>query len=280
MKFFESANLWGKKLRLAAHSYVYVKGLGRKELAHLLLLILLGLFYVVGNGFGFSDTKLEETTVAMKSYTERLQTNLEMNSSDSIMVYTEREQLLAAIEERIVKYLYQIPDYSYITALQTYLKSRPELLHQLPSCVPLEKGDYALSSGFGLRVHPISKKPTAHFGIDLAAQSGKPVYASAAGTVADVIRSENGYGTHIIIRHRFGFKTLYGHLDKVLVLKGQTIEQHECIATVGSSGSSTGFHLHYEIWKNEKKINPRLSFNLKKTIYAEVMNTKPSNHGK
>ncbi|NYJ28226.1 M23 family metallopeptidase [Allomuricauda sp. ARW1Y1] len=216
----------------------------------------------------------------MENYTELLQTNLEIIPSDSTMVYTEREQLLAAIEERIAKYLYQITDYSYITALQPYLTYRPELLHQLPSCVPLEKGDYSLSSGFGLRVHPISKKPTAHFGIDLAAPSGKPVYASAAGTVADVIRSENGYGTHIIIRHRFGFKTLYGHLDKVLVVKGQTIEQNEPIATVGSSGSSTGYHLHYEIWKNEKKIDPRPSFNLKKTIYAEVMNTKPSNHGK
>lgn len=276
MNFFESTNLLGKKLRLAGQRYL--KGMGRKELAHLLFLILLCLFYVIGNGFSFSDSKLQETTVAMENYEERLKTNLKMNHSDSTIVDKEREHLLMAIEERIAQYLYQIPDYSYLSALETYLKYRPELLHQFPSCVPLEKGGYWLSSSYGIRTHPISKKRAAHFGIDLAAPSGKPVYASASGTVSDVIRSENGYGIHIIIRHRFGFKTLYGHLDKVLVAEGQTINQHELIAAVGSSGSSTGFHLHYEIWKNETKIDPRPSFNLKRMIYAEFMDLKPNDY--
>ncbi len=184
-----------------------------------------------------------------------------------------------AIEEGIVNYLYQVPDYSYITALETYLQYRPELLRQFPSCVPLEKGDYFLSSRYGIRTHPISKKRAVHFGIDLAAPSGKPVYVSATGTVADVIRSDKGYGIHIIIRHRFGFETLYGHLEKVLVSKGQTVHQHELIGTVGSSGSSTGYHLHYEIRKNDARIDPRPSFDLKKTIYVAVMNTKPENNG-
>jgi murein DD-endopeptidase MepM/ murein hydrolase activator NlpD len=278
MNFFESTNLLGKKLRIAGQRYL--NGMGRKELAHLLFLILLCLFYVIGNGFGFSDSKLQETTVAMENYEERLKANFKTGRSDSTIVDKEREHLLMAIEERIAKYLYQIPDYSYITALETYLKYRPELLHQFPSCVPLEKGDYSLSSRYGIRIHPISKKRATHFGVDLAAPSGKPVYASATGTVSDVIHSEKGYGIHIIIRHRFGFKTLYGHLDKVLVAKGQTIKQHELIATVGSSGSSTGFHLHYEIWKNKTKIDPRPSFNLKQTIYAEVMDIKPIEHGK
>ncbi|RIV68959.1 M23 family peptidase [Flagellimonas aequoris] len=278
MNFFESANLLGKKLRIVGHCYI--SGMGRKELAHLLFLILLCLFYVIGNGFGFSNSKLRETTVAMENYGERLKDNFKTDRFDSTIVDKEREHLLLAIEERIAKYLYQIPDYSYIATLETYLTYRPELLHQFPSCVPLEKGNYSLSSRYGMRTHPISKKTKTHFGIDLAAPSGKPIYASAAGTVSEVIYSENGYGIHIIIRHRFGFKTLYGHLEKVLVAKGQTIDQHELIATVGSSGSSTGFHLHYEVWKNEVKIDPRPSFNLKKTIYAEVMDIKPNTHGK
>lgn len=276
MNFFESATVLGKKFRMAGKCYL--KEMGRKELAHLLFLILLCLFYVVGNGFNFSDSKLRETAVAMEHYEERLQTNLKTSYPDSIPVDKEREHLLLAIEERIAKYLYQIPDYSYITVLETYLSYRPELLHQLPSCVPLEKGDYSLSSKYGVRTHPISKKRATHFGIDLAAPSGKPVYASASGTVSDVIHSEDGYGTHIIIRHRFGFKTLYGHLDRVLVAKGQNVKQHELIATVGSSGSSTGFHLHYEIWKNKAKIDPRPSFNLKWTIYAKAMAIKPNDH--
>ena len=87
----------------------------------------------------------------------------------------------------------------------------------------------------------------------------------------DIIYSKKGYGTHIIVKHRFGFQTLYGHLDKVLARKGQKVKQHELIATVGNSGSSTGYHLHYETIKNEIKIDPRPSLNLKKSIYGHLI---------
>ena len=81
----------------------------------------------------------------------------------------------------------------------------------------------------------------------MAAPLGKTVYATASGIVSKVIYSSNGYGNHIIIKHRFGFESLYGHLNKILVRKGQKIGQHELIATVGNTGTSTGYHLHYEI---------------------------------
>ena len=216
--------------------------------------------------------------MVMEGFEERLKLNV-VSTLPNAIIDKERGQLLMAIEERIVAYLYQIPDYSYMGALETYLQVRPQLLEQFPSAVPLEKGGYSLTSRYGVRSHPISGKTKKHFGIDLAASSDTPVYASASGTVLDIIHSKKGYGTHIIIKHRFGFQTLYGHLNKILVHKGQQVEQHELIGTVGNTGNSTGYHLHYEILKNKIKIDPRLSLNLKQQIYAHLIELKPDNDG-
>ncbi|GMN05489.1 hypothetical protein MTsPCn5_08770 [Croceitalea sp. MTPC5] len=277
MNFFEFTTFRTKNIILGI--WECLKQLGRKELAYLLLLTLVCLVYFVQGDHKMSETRLHDATVAMAQYQERLKLNINSDYGDSLTVQKEREQLLMAIEERIVTYLYQIPDYSYIGSLETYLKCRHVLLEQLPSAVPLEKGDYILSSDYGIRSHPISGKTKKHFGIDLAASNGKPVYASASGIITDIFYSDKGYGTHIIIKHRFGFQTLYGHLDKVLAHKGQKVEQHELIATVGSSGSSTGYHLHYETIKNQVKIDPRPSLALKKKIYEHVIQINPNKDG-
>lgn len=245
MNFFETATFCLKKIRKGIPNLF--KESGRRNLAYLLFLVLASLVYVVQGGADRSKKQLRASTLSLAQYQERLSMNTRSVSLDTLIIKTEREQLLIAIEENIVSYLYQIPDYSYIESLETYLKYRPDLLEQIPSAVPLQKGDYRLSSRYGIRNHPISKRTKKHFGIDLAAAKDKPVYASASGTVTDIIYSEKGYGTHILVRHRFGFQTLYGHLEKVLVHKGQNVKQHELLATVGSSGSSTGYHLHEDI---------------------------------
>lgn len=276
MNIFENATFYLKKIRKGISNLF--KGLGRKNLAYLLFLALACLVYIV-RSTDRSKTRLHARTLSLAQYQERLSLNTRSVSPDTLIIKTEREQLLLAIEENIVSYLYQIPDYSYMQSLETYFKYRPDLLEQIPSAVPLQKGDYRLSSRYGIRNHPISKKAKKHFGIDLAAAKNKPVYASASGTITDIIYSEKGYGTHILVRHRFGFQTLYGHLEKVLVRKGQSIKQHELLATVGSSGSSTGYHLHYETIKNDVKIDPRPSLNLKKSIYDHLMEQNIIGHG-
>lgn len=218
----------------------------------------------------YSNTDLKDNTLALQRYGNELQSNILSASKDTLIVQLERERLLRNIEERLVTYLYRLPDYGYVGALEPYLRYAPEILNQIPSAVPLERGEYRLSSKYGIRNHPIQGKEKTHFGIDLAAASGKYVYASASGTVVSVTYSKKGYGTHIVIKHRFGFETLYGHLKKVLVSKGQNIKQHELIGTVGTTGSSTGYHLHYEIMKNGKKIDPMYSLNLKQKIYQSL----------
>lgn len=276
MKVFEFTSIFKKNSKREWPTLL--KSMGKKQLWLMVLLLSTVLFYVYGHLFDFSNTGLEDNNLALRQYGNDLQSNISSTSEDTLIVHLEREQLLRHIEERLVTYLYQLPDYRYMEPLEPYFRFSPEILGQLPSAVPLEKGDYALSSKYGSRKHPISGKDKKHFGIDLAAASDKYVYASASGTVLSVISSETGYGTHIIIKHRFGFETLYGHLNKVLIRRGQRIEQHELIGTVGTTGNSTGYHLHYEIIKNGAKIDPIYSLNLKRKIYQNRY-LKPTENG-
>ncbi|MEM8887646.1 MAG: M23 family metallopeptidase, partial [Bacteroidota bacterium] len=95
-----------------------------------------------------------------------------------------------------------------------------------------------------------------HFGIDLRAETGTPVIASASGTVVFAKTSEGGYGKHIRLKHADGFETMYAQLSDMKVEAGQTVRQGEVIGLTGNSGASTGPHLHFEILKDNKRVNP------------------------
>jgi len=127
---------------------------------------------------------------------------------------------------------------------------------KLPTYFPLSKdGFYRVSSAYGLRKHPILKTNKFHSGLDLAAKKGSPIYASANGKII-VSTYSKGYGNYVIIDHNSGYKTLYGHMSKTNVKKNQIVKQGNIIGYVGSTGRSTGPHLHYEIIKSGKKIDP------------------------
>jgi len=112
-----------------------------------------------------------------------------------------------------------------------------------------------ISSGFGTRIHPISGKRKSHNGIDIAAGSGTPIKAAGSGKVitASYIR---GYGNTIVIDHGGGISTLYGHCSRLYAKVGQSVKTGERIAAVGSTGYSTGPHLHFEVRVNGKPVNP------------------------
>lgn len=112
-----------------------------------------------------------------------------------------------------------------------------------------------ISSPFGLRTHPITGRTKFHTGADLKANIGTPVKASAGGVVTKASYC-SGYGNYISINHAGGLKTSYAHLSKILVRPGQHVTQGQLIAYSGNSGNSTGPHLHYELSKNGKFINP------------------------
>ena len=113
-----------------------------------------------------------------------------------------------------------------------------------------------LTSNFGWRVHPLLRFRRLHKGLDLAAPSGTPIRAAADGVVARAGRA-GGYGNFVKLNHNGGLATGYGHMSRIAVRAGQRVKQGSVIGYVGSTGISTGPHLHYELWKNGTAVNPR-----------------------
>ncbi len=120
---------------------------------------------------------------------------------------------------------------------------------------PVEDG--IQTSGFGMRRDPFSKRMVFHGGIDIAAPSGTPVYASRSGNIA-FSGEKGGYGKLVVIDHSFGYETLYGHLSEIRVTEGAEVKKGDLIGYVGSTGRSTGPHLHFELRKNGRKVRPDL----------------------
>ena len=136
-------------------------------------------------------------------------------------------------------------------------KNKAELLASIPAIQPVANEKLKrVASGFNYRIHPIYKVRHFHTGIDFTAPRGTEIYATGDGEVLDVIMKKRGYGYHVIIDHGFGYKTLYAHMSKFKVRKGEKIKRGDVIGYVGSTGTSTAPHLHYEVIKNGEKINP------------------------
>lgn len=114
---------------------------------------------------------------------------------------------------------------------------------------------YYCSSPYGWRNSPFTGKRSFHGGIDMACNQGTHIYAALAGTVTTAGWS-NVYGNYVIITHYSGYKTLYGHMSKIKAWKGQRVSISTCIGYVGTTGMSTGPHLHFSIYKNGVSINP------------------------
>lgn len=115
-----------------------------------------------------------------------------------------------------------------------------------------------LSSGYGMRKHPVLGYNKMHKGVDFAAPAGTPIYAAGDGTI-DYAGRKGGYGNYIQIRHNSSLKTAYAHMSRFArgMGKGKRIKQGEVIGYVGSTGRSTGPHLHYEVLENGRQVNPR-----------------------
>jgi murein DD-endopeptidase MepM/ murein hydrolase activator NlpD len=136
--------------------------------------------------------------------------------------------------------------------LMKLLDRQKSILASTPSVWPAHGW---VSSGFGYRVSPFTSEKELHRGLDICGRKGAPVIAPADGVVAS-IEWDPGYGRTVIINHGYGLNTMYAHLDKVLVKKGQAVRRQQEIAQVGETGRTTGSHLHYEIHLNGVPVNP------------------------
>lgn len=136
-------------------------------------------------------------------------------------------------------------------------ESKEKLFSAIPAIQPISnKQLFALASGYGLRIHPIYKVKKMHTGIDFAAAIGTPIYATADGIVDKVSVSFSGYGKTIEIDHGFGYRTRYAHMHGFTVSKGQKVKRGELVGYVGNTGLSTAPHLHYEVFINNRHVNP------------------------
>lgn len=140
-------------------------------------------------------------------------------------------------------------------------KNKDELLAAIPAIQPVANKDLRrVASGYGYRIHPIYKVRKLHTGLDFSASTGTPIYATGDGTISrDRGKGRvggHGYGRYVVIDHGYGYKTLYGHMSKISVKKGQRVKRGDIIGYVGNTGASTAPHLHYEVIKNGRKINP------------------------
>lgn len=201
-----------------------------------------------------SDT--EKYYVATKEEAEEVIDTLKKKKSSNInkIAYKEvfGEELKDFTEtDSIVKDLYKKPVTTYSGAgTGSYTIATQKVDLGISLALPVKSG-YTITSRFGPRWG------TTHTGTDVAAPTGTAIYAAAGGTVTFAGNQGNGYGNYIILSHGNGVSTLYGHCSSLSVSTGETVSQGQYIAAVGSTGNSTGPHLHFEVRKDGSRLDPQ-----------------------
>ncbi len=187
-----------------------------------------------GGSRDFVDFVLEELPVKLKNDTKSLNIGL--------------KQLEKKIDFQLASFF----------EIENKIQENKTKIQHTPSIRPVINGYIKHGGYFGKRMDPFLDEIRSHYGIDISAEKGTPVYAPAAGVVTKVTynNSKIGFGLRIEINHGYGISTLYAHLSKIDVNKGDKIKRWEKIGEVGRSGRSTGNHLHYEVAINGKAIDP------------------------
>ena len=160
--------------------------------------------------------------------------------------------------------------------VQSFAKDKEQMSLAIPAIWPIDRTRLKAFYAFGVRKkHPILKIRTMHKGVDMSTDYGVPVYATGDGVVekVDMGKRRRGYGRQILIDHKFGYKTRYAHLQKMFVKPGEKVQRGQLIGEVGSTGGSTGPHLHYEVIYRSRNVNPVNYFNRNMTSdeYRQLM---------
>jgi len=141
-------------------------------------------------------------------------------------------------------------------AIEKLIQNQDEKLASIPAIQPVSNKDLSrVASGFGMRIHPIYGIPKMHSGLDFTSPQGTPIYATGNGRVTTA-GGGTGTGNHVIINHGYGYETVYMHMVRIKARVGQQVKRGEVIGWVGSTGASTGPHLHYEVHINRSAVDP------------------------
>ena len=169
-------------------------------------------------------------------------------SSDVIVNTTERLDILT--KELVIQS-------KSLDEIELLAKNNESLLTAIPAIQPVSSSDLKrMASGYGYRIDPFTKKRTMHWGMDFSAKTGTPIYATGDGRIARADARAVGFGNHVRIDHGFGYVSIYAHMDKIVVRRGNKVKRGDLIGYVGNTGRSVAPHLHYEIVKDGRKINP------------------------
>jgi murein DD-endopeptidase MepM/ murein hydrolase activator NlpD len=197
----------------------------------------------------FEASPIPDSTRAGKIEKDEELAQLQSFSSNDIIAST--AVLLKELLNRI-----KSQEKSY-TEIDELVKNKQKMLASIPAIQPVANKDLKrIASGFGYRIDPIYKTVKYHAGLDFSAPSGTPIYVTGDGVVEEASLSDVGYGNHVIVRHGYGYRTLYGHMLRTKVKAGQTVKRGDVLGWVGSTGKSTGPHCHYEVMKNGEKVDP------------------------
>lgn len=188
-----------------------------------------------------NSDKLVSVNEKLEEVEEMIGYGPDMNASFQDRAENARDKVVQAIKEKVEK--------EQISSIQKAL-----ILNSIPNGKPLRYT--RVSSQYGYRTHPVTKKHSFHPALDLTAKRGTPVYAPASGVVV-LAKRKGAYGKLLLLDHSFGFKTAYGHLSKFAVKSGDFVSKGDLIAYVGSTGRSTGPHLHYEVRYLDKWLDPK-----------------------
>lgn len=167
---------------------------------------------------------------------------------------------IAGLREKMDRFRHQLDVQSRsLDSIMIMAEQKEEMLASIPSIKPIRRDLYARKienlSGFGYRLHPIHKVQKMHYGIDFNCKEGTPIQATGKGKVIRASYHKE-FGNHVVIDHGFGFESTYAHMSEMMVKRGDEVERGVEIGLVGSTGSSTGDHLHYEIRKNGVRVDP------------------------
>ena len=170
------------------------------------------------------------------------------NNSDMIIETTRRMEI---IQKQMVIQSRSLDEITKLAA------EKEKLLASIPAIQPVNNAELTrMASGYGWRSDPFTKARKMHWGMDFTAPRGTPIYATGDGKVTRADNRASGYGKHIRIEHGYGYMTIYAHLSRYNVKRGQQVRRGDLIGFVGSTGRSEAPHLHYEVWKDGDRINP------------------------
>jgi len=193
----------------------------------------------------------KSTLAALKKTESEFRQLFSLNSKDQVLQHADTSFTGSLDLPNLVEELRKTTE--SVDEIKDYLRIQKDVYFATPRGFPIA-GD--ISSNYGSRVDPLSGEIQFHSGVDISASPGNPICATADGVVSYSGWSETS-GFVVVLEHGCGYSTIYAHNKRNVVKVGQRIKRGSILGYVGSSGKSTGPHVHYEVWKNGKNVNPR-----------------------